>query len=125
MNEPTMRFNGWLALIIVSLILLIMALLVHTKPARAHDHHRPELNGWMKSLHSKGKAWCCNGDDHDPIDDWETKEGSYRVKFQGIWYDVPDEAVVEDPNKAGDALLWMSKGYGGFAVRCFLPGAMT
>jgi hypothetical protein len=117
------RINKWLTLIIVSVILLLMALSIHQ--VRAHDHARPELNDWLKSLRSKNNTWCCDGRDHDPIDDWEAKDNRYRVKFRGQWYDVPETAIVDGPNKAGDAMLWMNKGYLGVSVRCFVPGALT
>lgn len=103
----------------------LAVLLLLITPALAHDHNRPELEDWMKSLHAKGGAWCCDGKDTDPIDDWDTQGGHYRVKYQGQWFDVPKEAIVEGPNKAGNALLWMSKGYGEVSVRCFMPGALT
>lgn len=118
-----MRLNGWLALIVVSLVLLVMALLIHG--ARAHDHSRPELNDWMKDLHARGGAWCCIGDDTDLIDDWEIKGNRYRVKFRGQWFDVPEGAIVEGPNKSGAPLLWMNKGLSGLSPRCFMPGTMS
>lgn len=103
----------------------IMALILLICPAHAHDHSRPDLNEWLPTLHSKSKTWCCDGNDHDPIDDWETKNNRYRVKFRGEWYDVPEDAIVDGPNRSGDALLWMNKGYIGMSVRCFMPGSMT
>lgn len=121
--ELRIRINMWLTLIVVSILILLVALSIH--PIRAHDHARPELNDWLKSLHSKNNTWCCDGRDHDPIDDWEAKDNRYRVKFRGQWYDVPETAIVDGPNKAGDAMLWMNKGYLGVSVRCFVPGALT
>lgn len=108
----------------IGMVVLLLALLLAWHAA-AHDHNRPELTPWMKSLHSKGKTWCCDGNDTDAIDDWDTKGGRYRVKFRGQWFDVPDSALVEGPNKGGGALLWMDKGWSGLAVRCFMPGSMT
>jgi hypothetical protein len=116
------RVNGWLVLLVGSLVVLILVL--GTYAARAHDHSRPALNDWLKSLHSANKSWCCNGDDADPIEDWETRDSHFRVKFRGEWYDVPEGAIVDGPNKGGDALLWMNKGYMGMSVRCFMPGTM-
>lgn len=92
---------------------------------RAHDHSRPALTDWLKTLKNQKNDSCCDGNDTDAIDDWETKDSRYRVKFRGQWYDVPEAAIVDGPNKAGDALLWMNKGYLGFSVRCFMPGSMT
>lgn len=117
------RVNVWLALLIVSLIVLTMAIFIH--PLRAHDHTRPFLNDWLKGLQSKNNMLCCDGNDTDAIEDWETKDNRYRVKFRGAWYDVPDSAIVDGPNKGGDALLWMNKGFMGMSVRCFMPGSMT
>lgn len=120
-----MSGRSWLALIVFSIVLLIVALCIH--PVRAHDHNRPELNEWMAKLHSKGGAWCCNGDDNDPIDDVDNKAkgGGFRVKYQGKWYDVPPEAIVEGPNKSGGPILWMYKGWGDVKPRCFMAGPLT
>lgn len=104
---------------------VVIVLILVVSPSRAHDHNRPALNDWLKSLHSKSKAWCCDGNDTDAIEDWETKGDRYRVKFRGQWFDVPDSAIVDGPNKGSDAMLWMNKGYSGFSVRCFMPGSMT
>ncbi|OAF05477.1 hypothetical protein AYJ54_00800 [Bradyrhizobium centrolobii] len=91
--------------------------------AVAHDHNHPELSDWFRSLHSKGDAWCCNGDDAD-MAEWDTMGGRYRVRIDGQWIDVPDDAVVEGPNRVGGARVWSWYQDGKPAVRCFLPGSM-
>lgn len=120
------RVNGWLALMIVSLILLVMALSIH--PIRAHDHNRPGLDGWYSELKS-GKGPCCGGPSIDATTldgpDWEAKDGHYRVRIEGEWHDVPPEAVLTEPNRDGRTLVWPIKGYGGLSIRCFMPGSMT
>ena len=75
--------------------------------ARAHDHQHPELNSWYESLYS-GKGPCCDGSDAKRVDDadWETKDGHYRVRLDGEWVDVPNEAVVDGPNRAGRTMVW-------------------
>ena len=120
-----MTARAWLSLIVVSVILLVMAIMIH--PAFPHDHNHPERNDWLKSLYAKGGAWCCNGDDVTYLDgsDWETKGDHYRVRIDGEWLDVPDSAVIEAPNKLGTALVWIGNGYSGISVRCFAPGSMT
>ena len=57
--------------------------------------------------------------------DWESKDGHYRVRLDGAWIDVPDEAVVTEPNRAGRAMVWPIKSYMGVTIRCFMPGSMT
>lgn len=63
---------------------------------------------------------------------YETGKFHYCVRLQRYaqeeyhWYQVPDAALVTEPNKAGPALIWLywaatGKPY----IRCFLPGALT
>lgn len=54
-----MKVNGWLVLVIVSLVLLMMALSIHH--ARAHDADHPELHPWYGSLMQPDNpsASCC------------------------------------------------------------------
>ena len=93
--------------------------------ARGHDHQHPELNGWYESLHS-GKGPCCDGTDANRVDDadWETKDGHYRVRIDGEWVDVPNEAIVSGPNYAGRAMVWPYYLNGHPTARCFIPGSM-
>lgn len=122
-----MRMNGWLAIAVVPIVLLVMALMIH--PAWSRDDGRyanSPLKQWFDSLKS-GKGPCCSDADGyavaDP--DWESKSGHYRVKIEGEWHDVPDEAVITEPNRAGRTMVWPIKGWGGITIRCFMPGAMT
>lgn len=104
---------------------VLMALLaLAATAALAHDHNHPDLNSWFMSLHSKGGAWCCTGDDAE-IADWEAKDNHYRVRIAGEWVDVPEGAVVEGANKAGGARVWPYYTNGRPNVRCFLPDSMT
>ena len=79
-------------------------------PAEAHDASHPELDGWYKKLES-GKGPCCDGSDsaHVEPSDWETQNrprSHYKVRLDGVWADVPDEAVVTGPNRDGRTLVW-------------------
>lgn len=70
---------------------------------------------------------CCSGADGFLVElVWEA-EGKYRVFDNGKWYDVPDRAVVTEPNLAGRAMVWwnmIDAEYGIKTVRCFLPGEL-
>lgn len=99
-----------------------------------HDHRRPELDGWYSKLES-GKGPCCDGPGVDARSladvDWESKDGHYRVRIEGEWYDVPDEAVLKGPNLDGRTLVWPIPYWDGIkqkqtmGIRCFIPGSMT
>lgn len=42
------------------------------------------------------------------------------------WWEVPDSAVVDEPNKAGPALVWVFWSANHLPyIRCFLPGTLT
>lgn len=84
------------------------------------------LKPWFDSLRS-GKGPCCSDADGmviaDP--DWESQQGHYRVRLDGEWIIVPDDAVITEPNRAGRTMVWPVKGSLGTSIRCFLPGSMT
>jgi hypothetical protein len=94
--------------------------------ARAHDHEHPELNSWYERLHS-GKGPCCDGSDAKRLDDadWDSKDGHYRVRIDGEWVDVPNEAVVDGPNRADRTMVWPYYLDGHPKARCFMPGSMS
>jgi len=89
------------------------------------------LKEWFDSLRSS-KGPCCSDADGTALSDvdWETKDGHYRVRIDGQWWDVPDEAVIREPNRAGRTMVWPVF-YGSrnstirVDIRCFMPGTMT
>ena len=87
----------------------------------------PELKRWIEDLKDKKGVSCCNTADGFDVQ-WDTKDGKYRVYIYNNWYVVPDEAVLEVPNKIGVARVWYTNvwEFGGKItpkIRCFLPGA--
>jgi hypothetical protein len=111
---------------------LVIAVL-NTAAARDPDgrYANSPLKEWFDSLHS-GKGPCCSDADGTALSDidWETKDGHYRVRIEGQWWDVPDEAVIREPNRAGRTMVWPVY-YGSrnstvrVDIRCFMPGTMT
>ncbi len=112
---------GW-PLIVVGAVLII-------QPAFGHDDGRyagSPLKGWFDGLRS-GKGPCCSDADGSALSDvdWEARDGHYRVRIDGQWIDVPDDAVITEPNRAGRTMVWPIHGYLGISIRCFMPGSMT
>jgi hypothetical protein len=107
-------------------IFLVIFFAGFVAPALAHDPSHPELNGWFDKLAS-GRGLCCSLTDGvtvaDP--DWESRDGRYRVRLYGEWIDVPDDAVITEPNRAGRTMVWPMLFNGEISVRCFMPGSMT
>jgi hypothetical protein len=40
------------------------------------------------------------------------------------WVYVPDDAVIDEPNRAKATLVWPLYGPMGVSIRCFIPGTM-
>jgi hypothetical protein len=86
----------------------------------------PEIKAWFEGLKS-GKGPCCSDADGSAVSDvdWESSSGHYRVRLEGEWVEVPEEAVITEPNRVGRTMVWPIRGYGGLTIRCFMPGSMT
>jgi hypothetical protein len=108
------------------------ALPSHTATARDVDGRYADspLKSWFESLHS-GKGPCCSDADGTALSDvdWQAKDGHYLVRIEGRWWDVPDEAVIDEPNRAGRTMVWPVY-YRAVStlvrveIRCFIPGSM-
>jgi hypothetical protein len=101
-----------------------------TMNAQARDDGRYAnslLKAWFDSLHSKSGGACCSNADGLALSDvdWDTKDGHYRVRLDGAWIDVPADAVITEPNRAGRTMVWSYYVQGRPTIRCFLPGTMT
>ncbi len=113
----------WIAilLLVVAIVLLVVG------QVQAHDG---PLGPWFRSLKS-GKGPCCSYTDGLTLTDvdWESKNGHYRVFVEKQWVDVPDEAVIKEPNLAGHTIVWPVYHSIGNApmiieIRCFIAGSM-
>lgn len=91
------------------------------------------LKEWFDGLRSE-RGPCCSDADGTKLDDpdWTNDSGHYRVRIAGEWYDVPDDAVITEPNRIGIAMVWPIYRFQGgqpigkpAGIRCFMPGALT
>jgi hypothetical protein len=119
----------------VSLLALALLMIIMLPPrAHAHDHDRPDLTEWYQTL--KGKGLCCDGSQtevrHLSEVQWRTSDGHYQVYInqfmdnsgEFMWVDVPDDAVIKEPNKDGRPTVWPIWGIKP-NVRCFMPGMLS
>ncbi len=65
------------------------------------------LHAWFDQLAS-GKGLCCSFVDGFKVEnvDWDTEDGSYRVRLHGEWITVLENALITQPNKYGPAVVW-------------------
>jgi hypothetical protein len=110
--------------------IVLVAMLSGAVAAQARDpdgrYANSPLKQWFDSLKS-GKGPCCSDADGTAVSDvdWESSNGHYRVRVEGEWVEVPDDAVITEPNRVGRTMVWPIRGYGGLTIRCFMPGSMT
>ena len=129
--------------VLIPLIGSLAAMYV-TLPAPARDLDGRYANSPLKSLFDQlksGIVLCCAQADGDVVEE-ESKDGHYRVRLpknpgstELLWIDVPDNAVITEPNRTGRNMVWpdypFAQGYSNepvdepMLIRCFMPGSMT
>ena len=76
---------------------VLLALPLASGQARDVDgrYANSPLKQWFDSLKS-GKGPCCSDADVSAVSDvdWESKVGRYRVRIEGEWHEVPEDAVI-------------------------------
>jgi hypothetical protein len=90
------------------------------------------LREWFNHLASQ-KGPCCSFADGYIVEDadWGSQNGHYWVRVPKaagskdmIWVEVPDEALIKEPNKVGRTMVWPLYGIESVSIRCFMPGTM-
>ncbi len=133
MNGPSSTSLSIISAAALAVGLASWSWLIPTAAARDLDgrYANSPLKGWFEKLRS-GRGPCCSDADGTALSDmdWDMKDGRYRVRIEGQWWVVPEEAVVTEPNRAGRTMVWpvyyreLNTGLR-IDVRCFLPGSMT
>ena len=138
-DRPRRHAKGWI------LLIGLFGLVTGPAPARDLDgsYKNSPLHDWFEHLAS-GIGRCCSDADGHIVEeaDWDTKNGHYRVRVpkapnskNTIWVEVPDAAVITEPNKAARTMVWPfydnvqglsnDEGDSIVSIRCFMPGSMT
>ena len=109
-----------------ALWLVLGSLVLISGAARAVDHGQfedvPEdIRAWFKGVRSPTGAFCCDiSDGHRTI--YEVRAGGYWVPIEGVWWPVPEKAVVRNAgNPLGEAVVWYVSVRGNIEIRCFVP----
>ena len=139
------RWNGsatrWRSVARLACALGLIALAApfgHARDRGQFVNTNADLKAWFDGLRS-GKGPCCSDADGSALSDsdWDSKDGHYRVRVprygsvvdgqrqELVWVDVPEEAVISEPNRVGRTMVWPIYGYMGVTIRCFMPGSMT
>lgn len=115
----------------LTVIALVVSLAAAEAPARDNGQYAnvdPAIREWVQQLTDKeGHGCCATADGHPAEYEWDTQGNRYRVRIEDEWYEVPAEAVIEEPNRLGYATVWYwwdwsEEGKKTHHIRCFLPG---
>lgn len=113
---------------VIGLVLVVLIVLIGNVFARDDGRYAASQHKkWFDGLKSKKGYPCCSDADGFAVSDpdWDSRDGKYRVRLDGRWIDVPEEAIIEEPNRVGRTMVWPVPGVDGPSIRCFIPGAMT
>ncbi len=92
----------------IGFAVLLLGVASHLGHARDDGRYAGSpLKPWFDSLKS-GKGPCCSDADGSAVSDvdWESKDGHYRVRLDGEWIDVPEDAVITESNRIGRTMVW-------------------
>lgn len=166
-RDPNETFHRIIVAIVVGSVLVglvIVGLICLAAGAHARDDGRyagSELKPWFDSLMDKTGGGCCADADGAVVKDvdWSVRgegqecrhtpalsfskpgeyEGHYCVRYKKSWWLVPDDAVVDGPNRLGPAIIWpicsSTRHVSGadtckdelsdlMFIRCFIAGSM-
>src|SRR5262245_19322823 len=100
--------RSWSALFVVPLVLCTQCAAIQAAMARDDGRYTDSpLKPWFDGLRSHLGPCCSDADGVAVADpDWESHQGHYRVRLDGEWIDVPDDAVITEPNRAGRTMVW-------------------
>lgn len=109
---------------------MVIAVFINIAIAHSPEHFSQmgESNEkWIRGLKNSKGVLCCDGKDGFDAQ-YDTKDGQYRVYLYNQWWVVPDEALIDEPNKLGVAQVWYSTYWNKpnvptVMIRCFIPGA--
>ena len=80
-----------------------------------------DIRAWFKGVRSPAGLPCCDiADGHRTI--YDVRGGAYWVPIDGVWWRVPEKAVVRKAgNPLGEAVVWYVSIRGNIEIRCFVP----
>lgn len=107
-------------------VALTISLVLFAAAAGAVDHGQfadvPEhIRKWFKDARSPAGVPCCDVSDGHRTD-YDVRQGAYWVPIDGVWWLVPDKAIIRTGgNPTGGAVVWYVTLRGNIEITCFVP----
>lgn len=114
-----------LARTLVTITLVLASAGSYARDNGQYSEVSPEIKTWVQGLTDhQGRGCCATADGFRPEEvEWDIAQSAYRVMIGGQWFNVPDNAVIKEPNRIGFAMVWYYTDDGTVFIRCFLPGS--
>ena len=118
----------WLVpILLVAALVLAWVSQAHSRDNGQYAQVDPEVKAWVKGLRNKSGGGCCDTADGYPAEaEWDVGASKFRVRIDGKWLDVPENAILDGPNKLGYAMVWyIADDVGQPMIICFIPGTLS
>jgi len=109
------------ALIVMLVLMAALASATHAFDRGQYENVAADIRAWFKSVVSPSGVPCCDiADGHRTS--YDQRDGAYWVPIDGLWWRVPERAVVRNQgNPVGEAVVWYVNQRGSVVINCFVP----
>lgn len=116
MSDRTVRF--------IVVLIVVYGLCGLWFAANGAEPQKSDFAPWFRSLTDKqGKSCCGLGDGH--LVDARVQNGKYQFFWEGNWYDVPDEKVVNNHSNPTGSYVVFFLGNSPSQIYCFVRAVET
>jgi hypothetical protein len=107
--------------LVVTAALLTFGSAAHAIDRGQYNNVPADIRAWFKGVVGPSGVPCCDiSDGHRTA--YDVRAGSYWVPIDGLWWQVPERAVIRDQgNPVGEAVVWYVNLRGSIVIRCFVP----
>jgi hypothetical protein len=107
--------------LIIIAVMTALGSAAHAFDRGQYENVPADIRAWFKGVVSPSGVPCCDiSDGHRTA--YDLRKGAYWVPIDGLWWEVPERAVVRDRgNPVGDAVVWYVNQRGSIVINCFVP----
>jgi hypothetical protein len=100
---------------------LALASTAHAFDNGQYSNVPPDIRAWFKGVIAPSGVPCCDVSDGHRTE-YDVREGNYWVPIDGLWWQVPERAIIRDRgNPVGEAVVWYVHHRGSIVISCFVP----
>jgi hypothetical protein len=112
---------GPLARLVLLVPLIFCAATAHAVDRGQYENVPDDVRTWLKGVRSPTGVPCCDISDGHRTD-YNVRLGAYWVLINGLWWQVPEKAIVRNAgNPLGEAIVWYVNLRGNIDIRSFVP----